>query len=145
MLQSPVDSFLQTLDGVRIVRAGVWQARCPAHDDHSPSLSVKETADGTVLIKCWAGCGASEIVDAVGLDLADLFPASASKFDHLQVPPREKRPWHAIDVLRALVMEATVIAVIAGKLDNAGLTQEDSARLTVALQRLYAASSMVGA
>ena len=131
MGNSPIHTLLQLLDGTRETRPGVWQARCPEHDDKSPSLSVKETADDTVLIKCWAGCGAGEVVASVGLELRDLFPRN-DRFDHRQIPAREKRPWIAMDVLRALMMEATVVAVNAGKLNNAGLTQEDADRLSLA-------------
>lgn len=49
-------------------------ARCPAHDDRRNSLSVSEGDDGRVLIKCFAGCQTSEIVAALGLTMADLFP-----------------------------------------------------------------------
>ena len=31
-------------------------ACCPGHDDHDPSLSVSEAQDGTLLVKCHAGC-----------------------------------------------------------------------------------------
>jgi hypothetical protein len=30
-------------------------ARCPAHDDHNPSLSITER-DGQLLVHCHAGC-----------------------------------------------------------------------------------------
>ena len=33
-----------------------WEARCPAHDDSRASLSVAVGDDGTVLLKCFAGC-----------------------------------------------------------------------------------------
>jgi len=144
MSNSPLHTLLQMLEGTRETRPGVWQARCPAHDDKAPSLSVKETADGTVLIKCWAGCGAGEIVASVGLELSDLFPKH-EQFDHSQIPAREKRPWNAVDVLRALIMEVTIIAVIAGKLNNSGLTEEDGNRLVIATRRLLKAASLVGA
>ena len=32
-----------------------WIARCPAHDDHNPSLSIREV-DGKTLFHCFAGC-----------------------------------------------------------------------------------------
>jgi len=70
--------MLNLLGGVKASGAGKWQALCPSHDDKSPSLSVTETNDGTLLLRCWAGCNASEIVGAVGLRLSDLFP----KVDH---------------------------------------------------------------
>ena len=41
-----------------------WICRCPAHDDHHPSLSIAER-DGKVLIKCWSGCGQDEVLDAL--------------------------------------------------------------------------------
>ena len=34
-----------------------WMARCPAHDDQTPSLSISEGSDGIVLVKCFTGCG----------------------------------------------------------------------------------------
>jgi hypothetical protein len=52
-----------------------WQAKCPAHEDHQPSLSIHEGADGRVLLKCFAGCATVNIVAAVGLTMRDLFPA----------------------------------------------------------------------
>ena len=38
-------------------RAGAtWMARCPVHDDRSPSLSISAGKDGKVLVRCHAGC-----------------------------------------------------------------------------------------
>src|SRR5262249_17562014 len=48
-----------------------WQ--CPAHEDRTPSLGVKEGEDGRALIKCQAGCEPEAIVKALGLSMADLF------------------------------------------------------------------------
>lgn len=36
-----------------------WRARCPAHEDEKPSLSISEGHDGTVLLKCFAACDTS--------------------------------------------------------------------------------------
>lgn len=36
--------------------AGRWKARCPAHADCSPSLSIRAWSDGHVLLHCFAGC-----------------------------------------------------------------------------------------
>lgn len=54
-----------------------WQACCPAHDDRTPSLAVQELDDGRVLVKCFAGCGAADVMAAVGLSLSDLFADGA--------------------------------------------------------------------
>jgi len=49
-----------------------WVARCPAHDDHNPSLSITERG-GRILLKCHADCTNESIVAALGLTMADLF------------------------------------------------------------------------
>lgn len=69
-----VEPFLALLDGVKSTGRNRWIAKCPSHEDKSPSLAVAEGDNGTILIRCWAGCEALSIVHAVGLELADLFP-----------------------------------------------------------------------
>lgn len=56
----------------RITRAlgGRWHgrygsARCPAHGDKHPSLSLANGADGRLLLRCHAGCDFPEIVAAL--------------------------------------------------------------------------------
>jgi hypothetical protein len=53
---------------------GGWKARCPAHDDREPSLSIKEGSDGRALLHCHAGCPPDEVVARLGLTMADLYP-----------------------------------------------------------------------
>jgi len=46
-------------------RAGSqWMAKCPAHDDHNPSLAIKEV-DGKILLRCHAGCEQSDVIEAL--------------------------------------------------------------------------------
>ena len=46
-----------------------WMAKCPAHDDHKPSLSIQEK-DGKVLVHCHGGCSQGSVIDALsGLGL----------------------------------------------------------------------------
>ena len=51
-----------------------WTAHCTAHDDRKPSLSIREAEDGRTLIHCHAGCAPEQILKAIGLQMADLFP-----------------------------------------------------------------------
>jgi hypothetical protein len=45
------------------VRSGAgWVMRCPAHDDHKPSLSLSDTDDGRILVKCFAKCDARDVI-----------------------------------------------------------------------------------
>jgi len=45
--------LLDRLDGVKRVADGRWMAKCPAHEDKRPSLSIRETDDGRVLLHCY--------------------------------------------------------------------------------------------
>jgi len=56
----------------RTVR-GRWKARCPAHADHSPSLSIRASLDGGVLLHCYAGCTVEAILAILKLARRDLF------------------------------------------------------------------------
>jgi hypothetical protein len=46
-------------------RAGAgWVAHCPAHDDRTPSLSIRDSDDGKVLVCCHAGCDQERVIAA---------------------------------------------------------------------------------
>ena len=45
--------------------SGGWTALCPAHDDHTPSLSIRDADDGKVLVRCRAGCGQQDVIKAL--------------------------------------------------------------------------------
>jgi len=51
---------------------GGWQALCPAHEDRSPSLSIRE-GDGRVLIHCFAGCSTESVCEALQIRASNLF------------------------------------------------------------------------
>src|SRR5262245_48022794 len=69
--------ILDRLDGVR--RDGAqWLARCPAHDDQNPSLSIGLGDGGRVLVNCHAGCEFNAIVKATSLEARDFFAPRAS-------------------------------------------------------------------
>lgn len=83
------------------------RARCPVHGSHGGTLAITETRDGTVLLRCHAGCQTSQIVQALGLELRDLFP------DARGMEPRarnERRPRTRADVERLVRAEAERIA-----------------------------------
>lgn len=68
----PVDRVLEGLDGVKRSGSG-WLARCPAHDDQNPSLSVSEGDEGQAVMTCFAGCTFEEILAAVDLRTDEAF------------------------------------------------------------------------
>jgi hypothetical protein len=74
----PIDRVLARLTGVS---GGPRQfhARCPAHNDHHPSLSVTEADDGRVLVHCFAGCEFFEIARSLDLQPSDFFPRRTAR------------------------------------------------------------------
>jgi hypothetical protein len=56
-------SIAQALGGRRTGRT--WMACCPAHDDKTPSLAIRDGVDGKVLVKCHAGCSQEAVIDAL--------------------------------------------------------------------------------
>ena len=75
----PLGLVLAKLTLVKEANGG-WMARCPAHKDGTPSLSVNEGRDGRVVLNCFAGCKAPDIVRAIGLEMSDLFPPKAPSY-----------------------------------------------------------------
>ena len=64
-----------------------WTARCSGHDDHDPSLSIALTADGRILLHCFAGCGADHVLASVGLTWRDLAPDASGDGAASKPPP----------------------------------------------------------
>jgi hypothetical protein len=127
------DALLSRLDRVRRTGEGKWVARCPAHPDKAPSLSVRELSDGRVLVHDFAGCSVEAILGAVGLALEDLFPPRPA-LDRAQ---SERRPWTLNQGLDVLDYESNLICVAALTIGNGGkITPEDCARVIVARQRI---------
>ena len=42
-----------------------WTARCPAHEDRMPSLSIRDSNDGKVLVRCHARCEQEQVIAAL--------------------------------------------------------------------------------
>lgn len=117
-----LENILSRLDKVKSAGAKGWKACCPAHHDNSPSLAISETSDGTVLLKCWAGCSAQAVVEAIGLELRHLFPG---------VQRERSGPSKA-----AINHERTIYLIGVEQIEKGELTGEDLERFNLAKQRL---------
>jgi antitoxin (DNA-binding transcriptional repressor) of toxin-antitoxin stability system len=74
---NPLSRVRDALDAANCrTRDGGRNWTCPSHEDANPSLSVTEGRDGRVLLRCHAGCEFAAIVAAIGLQPADLAPAT---------------------------------------------------------------------
>lgn len=68
---------LATRLGAKRIGKDKWMAKCPAHPDKHPSLSIRVGRKVPVLLKCMScGCEISAILAALGLKWADVFDDS---------------------------------------------------------------------
>lgn len=141
-----VEELLSRLQKVKKTGADKWAALCPAHEDRSPSLAIKD-ADGTILLHCFAGCSPEDVCASVGIEIMELFP------------PTDKKEWqgerpikfggglrfNAMDALRCLSGEGSVILFLACDMaEGKVLGPEERDRVLVACSRLTAALNYLG-
>ena len=125
------ERLLTLLYGVRSRGNNRWMARCPAHEDRSPSLMIRQTQD-RALIRCWAGCEAKEIVAAVGLTLADLYDRRSKPDPGAQRRRRAAgglETWRQTELQRCaedLQTRDTIIRIIDRVVEDGVLTQDEA-------------------
>ena len=129
--------ILSLLEGVRESGGDNYLACCPAHEDRSPSLSVKICADGRTLLHCFAGCEVESVVAALDLKLSDLMPERIGD-NHAYSPVRRSLP--ARDALAAMDHNALVVAIVgADMLEHREIDEPTWSRLAQAVARINAA------
>jgi putative DNA primase/helicase len=127
-----VEELLERLEHVKPSGAG-WIARCPAHEDRTPSLSINIGERGIVM-KCHAGCDNREVCAALGISLGDLMDRTNG------AKPKAPRPSTAVPKLNftdaEIAHRAEELAAqwreggpVAEWLKTRGITAEVSARL----------------
>jgi hypothetical protein len=127
----PAARLLDRLSGVKQTATGRWIAKCPAHADRSPSLSIREVDDGRVLVYDFGGCEVGAVLAALGLQLCDLYEKPFGNFppSHSKVPAR--------DLLELISAETSVVAIIAADLlAKKAISESDWKRLAQAAARI---------
>jgi hypothetical protein len=132
-----VQVLLSRLQKVRSEGQDRWRACCPAHDDGTPSLSIRALDDGRVLLNCYAHCKVEEVLGALGLQFSDLYPDQLLGHG---LKGARSRLVSARQALEIVAKESLLVAVFAadqaqGKL----LSEADRSRLMFAAGRIYAA------
>ncbi len=127
-----IETVLSRLHGVRRLREGRWAAKCPAHEDRTPSLAIAMGRDGRIVIHDFGGCGTDAVLAAVGLTLSDLFAEPLTRTAKHPV-----RPFTAQDALACLAQEASIVAISASDLVLGQPVDAD--RLAIAAGRIAAA------
>ncbi|MFB1490777.1 MULTISPECIES: hypothetical protein [unclassified Thiocapsa] len=131
-------TLLSRLDGVRSTGPGKWITRCPAHEDRGPSLSIRDTGE-RILIYCFAGCEADDVLAAVGLGWKDIYP---DRWDAARLAQRPNKVLRRRLVdLDPLEVDRQVLRIAAAALKRGeALSVEDQARVQIAVERLECAA-----
>jgi hypothetical protein len=138
---SAASKLLERLTRVKQTAPDRWLACCPAHQDKSPSLSIRELDDGRVLINCFGGCGALDVLDSLGLEWGALFPPNSTVTSelpaiHSRIAPR--------DLLEIISEEASIVAIVAADMrDKRAVSEADWKRLAQAAARIGKARDYV--
>lgn len=131
-----INKLLSRLERVKQTGQGRYIARCPSHDDKGPSLVVT-LADDKILLHCFAGCEVSSILDAVGMELHELFPERP-------LTNRKQSRFNAYDVLKCLEREAVIILLAAGDcVATRSLSTDSLERVIAAHDRIKDACNLV--
>ncbi|MEO1089344.1 MAG: toprim domain-containing protein [Pseudomonadota bacterium] len=71
-------------------------ARCPAHDDRSPSLGLKVGQKGQAVVHCYAGCDARDVLSALAdqgiVTREDMAPPACRPRSDAAPPPEPELP-----------------------------------------------------
>lgn len=135
-----IDKLLSRLQKVKRTGNDSWMACCSAHDDRSPSLAIKDTGNGKLMLKCFAGCETIDILGAIGMDWDDVMPPKEAVEKIETVKPR-KVDIYATDALKIIRNESRVIAMAAMDITKGRLiTDAELARIKLAMERINTAS-----
>lgn len=138
------EPLLQRLEAVQKSGKG-WRARCPACGGRSRKVSVTE-AEGRVLIYCFGGCPAIEVLGAVGLGWPDVMPPRTWP-DSPEEQRRQRRAIREVgwaSALSVLSLESRVVLLAAREIEiTGGIGWEDGKRLAVAVDRIGHAASVL--
>jgi hypothetical protein len=130
--RSTTARILDRLEGVKATGPSSWIAKCPAHPDRKPSLSIRETDDGRVLLHCFAGCSVGDVLAVIGLQLRDLFDQPVQ---HFTAPSKSRIA--ARDVLHLVSYEIDVAGLLlAHVVEGRSISEAEWQRLAQAAARI---------
>lgn len=131
-----IENLITRLRKVKRTGNGQFIACCPAHDDKSPSLSIRDVGDGRILLNCLAGCATEDVLSAVGLDFSDVSPERPIAHALTPIKPRV----YSTDAIRLIQHESRIVMVMAYNiLQEQPVTDADYQRLRMAMERINTA------
>jgi hypothetical protein len=134
-----VDKLLNGLNKVKRTSNSSWMACCPAHADRSPSLSIKDTGEGKLILKCFAGCETIDVLGALGLDWDDVMPPK-QQVERIQTVKPIKHTIYATDALEIVRLEAQIIVMAAMDISKGvKINDPEMERIKTAMTRINTA------
>ena len=128
---SNLNTVLQRLDKVQRIGSDRYKALCPAHDDRSPSLAIKDD-DGRLLLHFFGACETLDVLGAIGLEFVDIMPDKM-----MGNIKKDKKPFYAMDILGIIKFEATLTYIYASNMaEGLTLCSADKERLLLATSRV---------
>jgi len=106
------DYVLEKFKNLKELKPNSWICTCPCHDDVHPSLSIR-LAENRLLLKCFAGCSTSDILESCGLTWADLFAPETETVEEAFL--RHGLDWPFEIKIEGLRVEADGAELIRGK------------------------------
>jgi hypothetical protein len=102
------------------------------------SVSIAETADGAVLLHCFAQCAVDRVLAVLELEAHELFPPRDRQGRAVASRPTP-RPFSVRDLIHSLSAEMRVVWVLLSDVASGrAMTEEDRRRAGVARQRCLA-------
>jgi hypothetical protein len=122
-----IEGILNRFDGVRGTGNGQYSCRCPAHEDKSASLGIKEGDGERILLNCFAGCDLKSVLDAAGLEWKDILPDN-------KLYQADKHSFNPFAVLKMIRDEVLIIGLASAQIrDGKPLNDKDHDRLLKAV------------
>lgn len=98
-----IQLLLSKLQGVKKIKGSdKWVALCPAHNDKTPSLSIRQLEDSRILINCWSGCGAINVLESIDMTFQHLMPDDAISYRGIRGKTKNERLAIAESILEML-------------------------------------------
>ena len=143
-----LDALLSRLQRVQKTGNG-WRADCPNGNGHKThgTLSVAQADDGRILVHCFAGCSAADVLGALGLTLGDVMPERIrDESPEGRRAARERFRMASVTAAVGVIEREACIALIAAcdLLRGQALPPDDLARLGEAVERIGAAREVLG-
>ena len=140
-----IDALLSLLERVQKTGNG-WRADCPnGHKTHG-TLSLAQGDDGRLLLHCFAGCSAADVLGALGLALADVMPElQRDESPEGRRTARERFRLVSVTAAAGVIEREARVVLIAGcdLLRGQALPPDDVQRLGEAVERIEAACEVL--